>query len=120
MFNPPIKLVEESKWLLALTSLECTNSVFNKTNVNNSFSITIPGHWNSKLAQKAFDDISKLLDFRSGDDIELHTEQVWKKGLFLIKVFSLSSLGTFKNEKLEELNNVKYILVRKIWCIDSN
>ena len=30
-FNPPINLVEEGKWLLGVSSLECTNSVFNIT-----------------------------------------------------------------------------------------
>ena len=34
-FNPPINLVEEGKWLLAVSSFECTNSVFNITNENN-------------------------------------------------------------------------------------
>ena len=28
-FNPPINLVEEGKWLLAVTSFESMNSVFN-------------------------------------------------------------------------------------------
>ena len=42
-FNPPISLVEEGKWLVGLSSLECANSVFNITNENNSFSIIIPG-----------------------------------------------------------------------------
>ena len=51
-FNPPINLVEEGKCLLAVSSFECTNSVFNITNENNSFSITIPGHWNSESAKK--------------------------------------------------------------------
>ena len=51
-FNPPINLFEEGKWLLVETSLETTNSVFNITNENKSFSITIPGHWNSKSAEK--------------------------------------------------------------------
>ena len=45
-FNPPINLVEEGKWLLAVSSFERTFSVFNLTNENNSISITIPGHWN--------------------------------------------------------------------------
>ena len=36
-FNPPLILVEEGKWLLAVSSFECTNSVFNITNENNSF-----------------------------------------------------------------------------------
>ena len=46
-FNPPIKLIEEGKWLLAVTSFEATNSVFNITSENNGFSISIPGDWNS-------------------------------------------------------------------------
>ena len=47
-FNPPTNLVEEGKWLLAVTSFEAANSVFNITNENNSFSISIPSHWNSE------------------------------------------------------------------------
>ena len=34
-FNPPINLSEEGKWLLAVTSFEATNSVFNITSENN-------------------------------------------------------------------------------------
>ena len=36
-FNPPIILTEEDKWLLAVSSFECTNSVFNITDDNNLF-----------------------------------------------------------------------------------
>ena len=43
-FNPPINLVDEGKWLLAVSSFECTNSVSNITNENNSFSVIIQGH----------------------------------------------------------------------------
>ena len=43
-FSPPINLIEEGKWLLGVTSFECTNSVFNITDENKLFSITIPGH----------------------------------------------------------------------------
>ena len=43
-FNPPINLFEESKWLLAVSSFECTSSVLKITNENNSFSILIPIH----------------------------------------------------------------------------
>ena len=42
-FSPRINLIE-GKWLLGVTSFECTNSVYNITNENKSFSITIPGH----------------------------------------------------------------------------
>ena len=43
--NPPLNLVEGGKWLLAVISFECTNSVFNITSKNNSFSVSVPGHW---------------------------------------------------------------------------
>ena len=107
-FNPPINLVEEGKWLLAVSSFECTNSVFNITNENNSFSIIIPGHYVSESAQKTIDELNKLLDLRYENDIELHTEQVRKKGLILIKDYSLSSLDMFKNEILKEFKKAKY------------
>ena len=35
--NPPINLIEEDKWLLGVTSFECTNSVFNITNEHIAF-----------------------------------------------------------------------------------
>ena len=64
-FSPPINLVEKGKWLLAVSSFQCTNSVFNKTNDNNGFSITIPGHSESKSAEKTIDELNKLLELRS-------------------------------------------------------
>ena len=51
-FNSPINLVEESKWLLGLSSLECKNSVFNISNENNSFSIIIAGHYQTEFVEK--------------------------------------------------------------------
>ena len=42
-FNPPINLPQE-EWMLAVTCFEATNSVFNITDENDSFSITTPGH----------------------------------------------------------------------------
>ena len=65
LFSPPINLVEERKWLLGVTSFECTNSVFNITRENSSFSITIPGHWESKSAEKIIDELNKFLEFRA-------------------------------------------------------
>ena len=44
-FSPPKNLNEEVKWLLAVTSFEATNSIFNITHENNSFSISIPWRW---------------------------------------------------------------------------
>ena len=107
-FNPPINLFEEGKWLLAVSSFECTNSVFNITNENNSFSIVVPGHYETKSAQKTIDELNNLLELRSQNGIELHVEQVRKKGIILIKDYSLSSLGMFKEEIFEELKKAKY------------
>ena len=76
-YNPPINLVEEGKWLLAVSSSECTNSVFNITNENNSFSIIIPGHYQNKSAQKTIDEQNKLLELTS---LELHVKEVRERG----------------------------------------
>ena len=76
-FSPPNNLFQEGIWLLAVISFECTISVFNITNENNSFSITIPGYWKSKSAEKTFDELSKLLEIRSP---EVHVKEVRKRG----------------------------------------
>ena len=107
-FNPPINLVGEGKWLLGLSSLECTNSVFNLTNENNSFSIIIPGHYETESAEKMINDLNKLLELKS---LELHVEEVRKRGN-KIKIgdneYQLSDFDTQKHEIIEELRNVKY------------
>ena len=64
-FNPPINLIEEGKWLIAVSSFECTNSVFNITDDNNSFSIIIPAHWETEFAEKIIDELNKLLELKS-------------------------------------------------------
>ena len=108
LFNPPINLVEESKWLLGVSFFECTNSVFNINNENNSFSIIIPGHYKTELAEKMINDLNNLLELKS---LELHVEEVRKRGN-KIKIgdngYQLSDFDTQKNEILEELRNVKY------------
>ena len=76
-FNPPINLIEEGKWLIPVTSFECTNSVFNITDESNSFSIIIPGHYQNKSAQKTIDELNKLLELTS---LELHVKEVRERG----------------------------------------
>ena len=102
-----------------MTSFECASSVFNITDQNNIFSITTPCHWNSKSAEKTFDELNKLIDLRSENDVELHVEQVRKKGIILINDYSLSSRGSFKKETLEELKN-QNTMILKIRYINSN
>ena len=41
-FNPQINLVEEGRWLLAVSSFECTNTVFIITNENNHYRRPLP------------------------------------------------------------------------------
>ena len=107
-FNPPIKLVEEGKWLLAVSSFECTKSVFKITNENNSFSIIVPGHYQNKTDEKTIDDLKKLLELKS---LELHVKEIEKRGNKINigdNEYKLSDFDTQKNEILEELKNVKY------------
>ena len=107
-FNPPINLVEEDKWLLAVCSFECTNSVFNITNDNNSFSIIIPAHWETEFAEKIIDELNRLLELRT---LELHVNEVRKRGNITKigdKEYKLSDFDNQKYEILQELKNVKY------------
>ena len=107
-FNPPINLLEEGKWLMAVSLFDCTNSVFNITNENNSFPIIIPGHYQNKSDEKIIDDLNKLLELKS---LDLHVEEVRKRGNKL-KIgddeYKLSDFDNQKHEILEELKKVKY------------
>ena len=107
-FNPPRNLVEEGKWLMAVSLFDCTNSVFNITHENNSFSILIPGHYQNKPLEKTIDNLNKLAELKS---LDLHIEEVRKRGNKLKKgdiENKLTDFDTHKNEILEELQNVKY------------
>ena len=107
-FNPPINLIEEDKWLLAVSSFECTNSVFNITDDNNSFSIIIPAHWETEFAEKIIDEVNRLLELRS---LELHVNEVRKRGN-KIKIgdieYKLSDFDNQKYEIIEELKKAEY------------
>ena len=107
-FNPPINLVEGGEWLLGVSSHECTNLVFNITNENNSFSIIIPGHYETESAEKMIIDLNKVLELKS---LELHVDEVRKRGKktnIRDNEYQLSDFDTQKNEILEELRNIKY------------
>ena len=107
-FNPPINLFEEGNWLLGVSSLECTYSVFNISNENNSFSIIIPGHYQNKSDEKTINDLNKLLELES---LELHVKEVKKRG-DKIKIgdneYKLSDFDNQKYEIVQELKNAKY------------
>ena len=66
--------------MLAVTSLEVTNSVSNITDGNSSFSVSTPGQWNSEDGEELIKKINDLLELRSQNDIELHVKEVEKRG----------------------------------------
>ena len=107
-FNPPINLVEEGKWLLAVSSLDCTNTVFDITNENNSFSINIPGQHQNKSDEETIAYLNKLLELKS---LESHVEVVRIKGDKIKiggKEYKISDSDTQNNEILEVLKKAKY------------
>ena len=69
-----------------------------------------------QICRKTIDEVNKFFEVRSENDIDLHVEQLRKKGKILIKDPSLSSLGTFKEEILEELGNWKYNDLEDMVC----
>ena len=106
-FSPPINSIEGGKWFLAVSSFECTNSVFNITDENNSFSKIILGHYQNKSDEKTIDNLNKLLELKS---LELHVEEV-KKRRNKIKIADKEyKLSNFDNQNYEilEIKNVKY------------
>ena len=107
-FNPPINLLKEGKCLLGVNSFECTNSVFNITDENNSFSIIIPGHYQNESDEKTIDNLNNILELKS---LELHVEEVKKRGN-KIKIGDVENqLSDFDNQKyeiIEELKIIKY------------
>ena len=76
-FNPSINFSEERKRLLAVTSFECTNSIFHITDENHSFSIIIPGHYQTESPGKTIHELNHFLEPRS---LELHVKEVRKRG----------------------------------------
>ena len=102
-----MNLSEEGRSLLPVTTFEATNFISTLTNENNSFPITIPGHWNSELGEKTFDELYRLLEFRSQNDIDIYVEQVGKKAIVLINDYCLSNRDTFKSEKLVNIKKWK-------------
>ena len=110
-FNPPKNLFEEGKWLLAVTSFEATNSVFNITNENNSFSSSTPGHWSPRDGEKFVNNIKKLLEIRSENDFELHVKGVEKRGTrkeIENSGYNLARFNHFKIKILSESKRIKY------------
>ena len=95
---------------LAVTSFEAMNSVFNKTDENNSFSISTPGNRSSRDGAETIHKLQKLLELRSENDIENYVEEVIKRGNQRKtgdKEYKLSDVDTRKNEIVENIEIIQ-------------
>ena len=63
-----------------MTSYESINSVFNITNENNSFSLIIPGYWNSRGNTEKIKQLGELIKLRKQIDIDIQVQEVRKRG----------------------------------------
>ena len=79
-FSSPLNLSEKGKCLLAVTSFEPTNPVFEINDENNSFSDTTPGYWSSRGGAEIINKLQELLEMRHNSDVELHVEDFRKRG----------------------------------------
>ena len=96
--------------VLSLTSFEATNSVFIKTDENNSFSITTPGHWKFEDGEELNNKLGKLLELRSGNDIELHVEEFEERGTRIERKnsgYNLAGSDQLKRELIAEIERVE-------------
>ena len=73
-FNPPIDLFS------AVTGFEATNPVLNLTDKNNIFSFTPPGYWSGYGSDGTVYGLSRILELRSKNEIELHVNEVRERG----------------------------------------
>ena len=81
-FDPPFNLVEEGIGLLAVSSFECTISVYKINNQNNSFSVIVSGHWETESAEKTIDELNELLELRSKMVLNYMLNNLEKKVMF--------------------------------------
>ena len=110
-FNPPINLVEEGKWLLAVTSFETTDSVFNIIDENISFPISSPSYLIPGDGEELIKKLNEFLKLRSENDIELHVKEFGKRGTHIEienRGFNLAAFDHLKSQILAVLKGVEY------------
>ena len=79
-FSPRINLNGDGEWLLAVTSFERTNCVFNIIDENNSFSNSTLTYQTAIGGEETFNKITELSELLPQNDIELHLKKVTKRG----------------------------------------
>ena len=68
--SPPIPLVEEGKWVMAVTSSGAIVFVFNMKNENNILSFSILSYWFTRGDQRTIIRMKESLVLRDENDIE--------------------------------------------------
>ena len=108
-FSLPTNPFEEGNRKLVVTSFEATNSVFNITIENNSFSISTPGHRSFRGGAEIINKLQNLLEMRDNNDIKLHVEEVRKREnqMKINNFIKLSDFDTSRNETLKKIKNVQ-------------
>ena len=92
-----------------MTSFEAVNSVFEITKENNRLSISTPSNWFLKAAEELINELNKLLELRSQNEIELQIKELEERGVRIEIGTSGSNLTGFdhlKSEILAELRKV--------------
>ena len=75
-----MNLAELKKWLLAVTYFQVTNSVFNINEENNNFSVSTPKQCRPEASGEIIDKLNISLELRSENAIEIHVNEVKKRG----------------------------------------
>ena len=107
-FNTPLNTSKEKR-LLVVTSFEEKNSVFNKTDENNSFPINTRT-MDSRRWLKNINKLKETLELRSQSDIELHVKGIEKRGIrkeIQNSGYRLPSFDHFSSNILARLGRVK-------------
>ena len=92
-----------------MTTFEATKTVFITTDENNTFPVFTPGHWFTRGGAETSNKLQKLLQLRSQNDLQLHVNEVKKKGNKKMgdNEYKLSDLDTHENEEFEDLRNAQ-------------
>ena len=96
--------------VIAVTSFEATDSVFNITNKNSSFSVSSPSYWIPVGGEELIIKLKKLLELRPQNDIVLHDEEFEKRGTRIENgnsSYKVAGFDLHKSETLVELGRLK-------------
>ena len=87
-----------------MTSFEATNSVFNITDKNTSFSISLTNYWILVGGDDFINKLKKLIEVRSQNDIELYGKDFEERGTRIENGnsgYKLAGFDHYKSETLE-------------------